>query len=227
MDKYQTLHEKDHPENSVYPNIQPINIPSGAIDTSKLADSAVTSAKIADSAVTTAKINDGAVTRAKIALGAIGTDEIEDGVITSAKIADANITTAKINDGAVTTAKIANRAITNDKLGDASVDSRTIDYSIISIADYFVSQNVTDLSDAMNALTKLYRDMLVVDTFVSADLTDDLFGATRISVDRGNTYFEVATLKSGGWTSQTISNNTQLGTFMAGDAKITYVKVIA
>lgn len=51
--------------------VDPIEIESGAVVTSKLHDLAVTTAKIDDLAVTTAKINAAAVTTAKLASGAV------------------------------------------------------------------------------------------------------------------------------------------------------------
>jgi len=78
-----------------------VTLPSGAINTSEIADSNVTTAKIADANVTTAKIADANVTTAKIA----------DANVTTAKIADANVTTAKVADDAIDDAKIGARVV--------------------------------------------------------------------------------------------------------------------
>ncbi len=78
----------------VYNNLQ---LGSGVVGTSEIADDAVTSAKILDGTIATADLADGAVTGAKIADGTIATADLADGAVTSTKIADGTITNADIS----------------------------------------------------------------------------------------------------------------------------------
>lgn len=86
MDKYQTLREKDNPENLVYPNIKGPNIPSSSITSSKIADFNVTESKIAQNAVSTGKIVNGAVTNDKLGNNSVTTAKIQDESVTSEKL---------------------------------------------------------------------------------------------------------------------------------------------
>lgn len=122
-----TLTKKGDASVEVYPNIKRDNIPSGAVDTSKLDDASVTTAKIVDASVTTSKLADGSVSSAKINDGAVTTIKINDGAVTTAKIENGAITTLKIADTSVTTAKIANASITNAKLSSKCVTSGELD----------------------------------------------------------------------------------------------------
>lgn len=112
-----TLHPKDSPTDSLYPNIKSDNIPNGAVTSAKIGSNAVTSAKIVNSAISTLKINDGAVTEPKIANNAVSTDKIGDNAITTIKISDNAVTSDKILDNAITTNKILDNAITLQKMG--------------------------------------------------------------------------------------------------------------
>lgn len=91
-----TLTKKGDASVEVYPNIKRDNIPSGAINTSKLDDASVT----------TAKIVDGAVSGSKLASGSVSTINIANASVTSDKLGTEAVTTSKIDDGAVTTAKL-------------------------------------------------------------------------------------------------------------------------
>lgn len=53
---YETLKKKNDPSVEVYPNIEAQNIPSNAVDTSKINDGAITTNKISDEAVTYNKL---------------------------------------------------------------------------------------------------------------------------------------------------------------------------
>lgn len=97
MDKYQTLREKDNPENNVYPNIKGANIPSSAITASKIASGAVTSTKIADFNVTETKIAQNAVSTGKIVNGAVTNDKLGNNSVSTDKIQDESITGNKLN----------------------------------------------------------------------------------------------------------------------------------
>ena len=224
MDKFQTLHEKDHPEVNVYPNIQPANIPNNAISTAMIADNAVVTAKIVDNAITTAKVADGAITHDKLASSCVDTGNIVSSAVTSGKIASQAVTTAKIADSAVTTAKIADGAVTADKLASSSVTDSKISRTLISITDYF-DGNVTTFADACNAFIKLIRDNIVLGMCYSNDGIIAVCYDVRISVDPS--FIEIYQLKSGGWAPvATITNNTELTTFLAGLGKEVYLKVI-
>lgn len=94
----QDLKLKNDPDTIVRPNIVPGNIPSGAIDSTKLAAGAVTASKIGTGAVTASALGTGAVTASAIGSNAV----------TSAKIANAAITKTKIADGTITLNKIDN-----------------------------------------------------------------------------------------------------------------------
>lgn len=164
MDKFSTLHEKDNPSVNVYPNIQPTNIPAGAIDTTKLADSAVTTAKVADSAITTAKIADGAITHDKMGANAIDT--------------------ANIVDGAITTTKIADGAITSAKIAPHNIGSRELAIYFPNFIDYLDARGVVDFASAMHVITRLLRDGLPLATFISEDITKDIYKPVLIYVDQ-------------------------------------------
>lgn len=164
MNKITTLHEKDNPNVDIYPNVLPSNIPAGAVDTTKLADSAVSTAKVADSAITTAKIADGAITHDKIGANAIDTANIIDGAITNAKIADATIAGAKIV--------------------QHGIGSRELATYFTTLISYLTSHGVTDFATAMNGITRLLRDGLPLAFFISEDITKDLYKPVLIYVDQ-------------------------------------------
>lgn len=175
MDKLQTLHEIDHPEVNVYPNIQPANIPSGAIDSSKLASGSVVSAKIAN----------GAVLHDHIGAGAVHEDNIEDGAITTSKLGAQAVTTAKIADSNITTAKIVDHAITTEKIALHAVGHNELALSLESVIDYLViTRNVTDFASAMHELTRLLREGLPLDFFVSEDITKDIYKPITFYIDQ-------------------------------------------
>ena len=225
MDKFQTLHEKNHPEVNVYPNIQPSNIPNNSISTAMIVNNAVTTAKIADSAITTAKVADGSITHDKLASASVDTGNIVSSAITSGKIASQAVTTAKIADGAVTTAKIADGAVTADKLASSSVIESKVARAFVSITDYFGGL-ITTLVDACDALIKVLRDHIVLDMCWSDDGIIAVYHDVRISVEPN--LIEIWHLKNGGWASlATITNNTELTTFLAGLGKEVYLKVIS
>lgn len=127
-------------------------IATGAVGSTKLADSAVTTAKISANAVTSAKIANGAVntsqladdavTSAKIADGAVGTSELASAAVTTAKIGASQITSALIADGTIVTADIANGAVTEEKLGANTLDN----IFAPSASDNIL--NVTELANA-------------------------------------------------------------------------------
>ena len=215
MDKFQTLHEKNHPEVNVYPNIQPSNIPNNSISTAMIVNNAVTTAKIADSAITTAKVADGSITHDKLASASVDTGNIVSSAITSGKIASQAVTTAKIADGAVTA----------DKLASSSVIESKVARAFVSITDYFGGL-ITTLVDACDALIKVLRDHIVLDMCWSDDGIIAVYHDVRISVEPN--LIEIWHLKNGGWASlATITNNTELTTFLAGLGKEVYLKVIS
>lgn len=217
MDKLQTLHEIDHPEVNVYPNIQPANIPSGAIDSSKLASGSVVSEKIAN----------GAVLHDHIGTGAIHEDNIEDGAITTSKLGAQAVTTAKIADGAITTAKIPDNAITTEKIAPQAVTASRIAVSNDNLIEFLIDVGVTDFASAINAITRLLRDALPVAFFISEDLTKDIYKPVIIYVDQltpeitffGNvagSFFRIASLGTDAdWTQ-----------FVSDYRHILYMKVI-
>lgn len=80
----------------IYPNIVGDNIPTGAVDSSKIATGAVTNTKIASLAVTNDKIASKSITADKIASKTITNDEISDETIQAGKIANSTLTANKI-----------------------------------------------------------------------------------------------------------------------------------
>ncbi|TCP57986.1 hypothetical protein EV586_102434 [Tumebacillus sp. BK434] len=94
-------------------------IPSGFINTQKLAYQAVTSDKMAPEVVTAEKLSNGAVTSSKLAANAVKTTHLENAVVTVDKIGTNAVTTSKIADGQVTIEKLANTAMNtlNDRMG--------------------------------------------------------------------------------------------------------------
>ena len=216
MNKYQTLREKDHPENSVFPNIDTQNIP----------DSGVTTAKIADGAITTAKIATGAVTNACLATDAVDTSNIVAGAVTSTKIGANAVTSGKIASNAVTTGKIADGAVTTAKLADASVTDRKVSFTIIKLADFLYDNNVSDMNRALNLLRDLQLNHVMLDTLWSDDNLVSVVNSAKISVY--GTAILVYMLKSGGWSEvATVTTDAELTTFMAGYAKDVYLKVLS
>lgn len=207
MDKFTTLHEKDNHNVNIYPNIQPTNIPDGAVDTTKLADSAVTTAKVADSAITTAKIADGSITHAKMAVNAIDT--------------------ANIIDGAITNIKIANSAITSDKISPNNIGSRELATWFNPLIDYLVARGVVDFATAVHETAKLLRDGLPLATFISEDITKDIYKPVLIYVDQQTP--EITLFANvGGSISRLVSlgSDAEWTQFVSDYRRILYLKVI-
>ena len=216
MNKYQTLREKDHPENSVFPNIDTQNIP----------DAGVTTAKIADGAITTAKIATGAVTNAQLAVDAVDTSNIVAGAVTATKIGSGAVTAVKIASNAVTTGKINDGAVTTAKLADASVTDRKVSFTIVKLADYLYANNATDMTRALSVLRDLQLNHVMLDTFWSDDDLATVINSAKISVY--GTAILVYMLKSGGWSEvATVTTDAELTTFIAGLAKEVYLKVLS
>lgn len=175
MDKLQTLHEIDHPEVNVFPNILPANIPNGAIDGSKLADDSVTESKIAD----------GAIHYAHISPGAVHEDSLQDGAVTENKLGASAVSTGKIADGAITTAKIENRAVTTDKIALHAVGHNELALSLDNVIEYLITtRGVTDFASAMHEFARLLREGLPLDFFISEDLTKDVYKPVTFYVDQ-------------------------------------------
>ena len=207
MNKITTLHEKDNPNVDIYPNVLPANIPAGAIDTTKLADSAVSTAKIADSAITTAKIADGAITHAKIATNAIDTANIIDGAITNAKIADATI---------------AGRKIAPHDIG-----SRELATYFTTLISFLTSHGVTNFATAMNHITRLLRDGLPLAFFISEDITKDLYKPVLIYVDQQAPEITLFGYVSGGFARiVSITTDAEWTQFVSDFRDTLYLKVI-
>ncbi len=82
----QTLKLESDPSTNVFPNIKKENIPSLAIDSTKIENGAVIAAKIAN----------GAVQSSHISPGAVGTAAIENLAVTSSKIANGAVLSSKI-----------------------------------------------------------------------------------------------------------------------------------
>lgn len=212
MDKFQTLHELNHPEVNVYPNIQEPNIPSNAITTAKIVDNAITTAKVADGAITTAKIADASITHDKLASSSVDTSNIVSSAVTSGKIASS----------AVTTAKIANFAVTNDKLAPSCVTEGKVSRTIVSLTDYL--DNVT-FAQMCTALIKLVTDGINFGFWWSDDGLVAVAHAVEISVDTGA--IEIYQLKSGGWSNMaSLASDADVTTFLAGLGKEIYLKVM-
>lgn len=216
MNKYQTLREKDHPENSVFPNIDTQNIPDAGVTTVKIADGAITTAKLATGAVTSMQLATDAVDTSNIATGAVTSTKIGSGAVTAVKIASNAVTTGKINDGAVTTAKLA----------DASVTDRKVSFTIIKLADYLYDNNAMDMARALALLRDLQLNHVMLDTFWSDDDLATVVNSAKISVY--GTAILVYMLKSGGWSEiATVTTDAELTTFIAGYAKDVYLKVLS
>ena len=185
MDKLQTLHEIDHPEVNVYPNIQPANIPNASIDTSKLASASVTASKIADGAIQYAHISPGAIHEDSLEDGAVTENKLGASAISTGKIADSAITTAKIADGAITTAKIVDHAVTTEKIALGAVGHNELALSLDSVIDYLVTtRGVTDFASAMHEFARLLREGLPLDFFISEDLTKDVYKPVNFYIDQ-------------------------------------------
>lgn len=200
-----TLHPKDTPTDSLYPNIKSDNIPNGAVTSAKIGSNAVTSAKIVNSAISTLKINDGAVTEPKIANNAVSTDKIGDSAVTTIKINDNAVTSDKILDNAITTNKILDNAITLQKMGfhlyrynvllaytnadskniiiNFSFDSTNDTFDELMTNEYFIDNadfietcTVINVTDSLNYSGKIER-IIIPNTFkgISAQYTPTQF----------------------------------------------------
>lgn len=96
-DKITTLHPKNDLTTDLYPNIKADNIPSNAIDSSKIDDGSIINSKIGAGAVTSTKIGDGAVTTTKIASDSISNAKIKANAIDTTNIIDKAVTKAKLS----------------------------------------------------------------------------------------------------------------------------------
>lgn len=215
MNKYQTLREKNHPENSVFPNIDTQNIP----------DAGVTTVKIADGAITTAKIATGAVTNAQLATDAVDTSNIVAGAVTATKIGAGAVTSVKIAANAVTTGKISDLAVTTGKLAGGAVTAPKVARTWKTLYDIFNDLAVTRLVDAVSELIKLLRDGIVIQMFYSTDAMVAEIQSVKISVYGGEIY--IYNLKSGGWSEFAhITSDAGFSTFMSNDARMVYLLVM-
>ena len=215
MNKYQTLREKDHPENNVYPNIDTQNIP----------DSGVTTSKIADGAITTAKIATGAVGNAQLATDAVDTSNIVAGSVTSSKIGSGAVTAVKIASNAVTTGKIADLAVTTQKLAGGAVTSAKVARTWKTLYDIFNGLGVRYLVDAVTELIKLLRDGIVLQSFFSEDVMTTDIQSVKFAVFGGGIY--IYGLKSGGWSEIThLTSDAEFSAYMTNDAKLVYLLVM-
>lgn len=228
MDKLQTLHEIDHPEVNVYPNIQPANIPNASIDSSKLASASVTASKIADGAIQYAHISPGAIHEDSLENGAVAENKLGASAVSTGKIADSAITTAKIVDGAITTAKIPDNAITTAKIAPQAVTASRIAVSNENLIEFLIDIGVTDFASAMNAITRLLRDALPVAFFISENLTKDVYKPVIFYVDQVTPEITMF-----GYVSGSFARIASLGTdadwtqFVSDYRQILYVKRIS
>jgi len=87
-----------------------IELKTGAVSTSFLADNAVTAVKVAANAITQSKIADGSIIKSKIGTGAVGIDALEAGAVTSIALGANAVTASKIGTGAVTFDKLDSTA---------------------------------------------------------------------------------------------------------------------
>lgn len=217
MDKYQTLREKDHPENNVYPNIQPQNIPAGAI----------TSSKIAPGAVIGSTIGAGAIQSQHISLGAVGASAIGENAVNSDNIASGAVITEKISDGAVTGIKIADNTIGANKLMNGSVTESKIYRDLISLTDYLIAVSANTFALACEALVKLANTHIALGIYYSEDDMQTMAHDAKITVETGWIY--IVQLKSGGYGEvASITNDAQFSAFMSssGASHLIFLKVV-
>lgn len=217
MDKYQTLREKDHPENNVYPDIQPQNIPAGAI----------TSSKIAPGAVIGSTIGAGAIQAGHISPGAVGASAIGENAVNSANIESGAVITEKISDGAVTGIKIADNTIGANKLMNGSVTESKIYRDIISLADYLVAMSANTFALACTELVKLATDHIALGVYYSEDDMQTMVHDAKITVETGLIY--VVQLKSGGYSEvASVADDAQFTAFVSssGIAHSIFLKVV-
>ena len=161
----QDLKLQSDPSTIVRPNIVSDNIPSGAIDSTKLGASSVTSPKIAPSAVQSQHISAGAVQEAAL-------DSL-------------SVSTAKIQGGAVTTPKLANQAVNKSKAKIGLIQIASGPWS--TFADM-----LADLQDAIQnpAIFRFYADLgngkfgdvMIEDLDETGNNIDILIGTNEVNV---------------------------------------------
>ena len=136
-----TLHKKEDASVDVYPNIKRDNIPSGAINTSKIEDGSITESKIVD----------GAVSTDKLALESVTFNELD----TSLKDAYNNFNSIYDDDeGELTISSLT----VND---DASIHNLTIDNNLIvgskTIEPLYTHCIQVQLTDTNNNVTSNFK----------------------------------------------------------------------
>lgn len=200
MDKLTTLRETSHPENLVYPNIKRENIPTGAIDSTKLDTDAVTSPAI----------NEGAVQTRHISPGAVGNDALAVDAVHDVNILDSSVSEAKLGPLSVSRGKIQDGAIGKNQIESGSVDQSRLDVVRGDFVSYLISEmGVVDFSSAYSAITHLIRDNLAL-SLVLSDGTD--FYPLYYSC-HGAGYIELGYVKGSFMVFATITDDVSWGQF--------------
>lgn len=143
-----TLHPKGNLSDNIYPNITKANIPSYAIDETKLDDLSVSESKIQNNSISTSKIKANAITSTKIANNSV----------TSAKLDAKSVTTSKIDDGAVTNSKIEDYTIEESKMKFRVVQH--VQNYVIKYNDSYYELYITFIDTALDHLGESLASIL-------------------------------------------------------------------
>lgn len=164
-----TLTKKGDASVEVYPNIKRDNIPSGAVDTSKLDDASVTTAKLVDGVVTANKLGNNAVVTDRIQDGAVTTGKLADGAVTTDKIENGAVIAEKIGSGAVSGVKISTKGVYKSHLSETPITNfgvrKYLQYNVLNLVD-LISYSITEFK--LCYLVKRY------DSDTTFTLIDDL-----------------------------------------------------
>lgn len=162
----------------VYPNILAQNIPSSAVNNTKIADNAISKSKMQNDSV--------------------GTNQIEDGAITNSKIGVNAVTAYSINDGAVDNDQLHVNAVSaaKMKLYEENILGALTDYDIPygTLADFAAAlKNIMTLGNPFWAIRFWYRGSGTNEVY---PVTFEVDGSNMVTWRRSDDYSQANDLTS-------------------------------
>ncbi|MDR1112395.1 MAG: hypothetical protein LBL18_01360 [Bacteroidales bacterium] len=162
---------------------------------------AVTSSKMANSAVTTDKINSGAVVEEKIANSSVTANKIGNGAVTADKIAQNAVTTDKVNSSAVTADKIAANAATDTIIGNRTLADQAEDATLLPVSAKSLTAWLQGIRNNLKFIFAKLSLIKPVITSISVNSITGVITTTTNSSATGSIVGMDGVAVSGTWTS--------------------------